>query len=309
VSTKAAIKSFAKINLYLDVICRRPDGYHNIETIFQTISLYDVLTLELLPSGFEITCTEPSVPADESNLACRAYLEMRRVLGYDGGIKIGLEKNIPPGSGLGGGSSNAAAMLAALNKLLRAGLTHNQLHEIACGLGADVPFFLTGGLAAAWGIGDQMVSLPPLQESFIVIAVPRDISVSTAEAYGMLRAPACNDYDPEDVSGCTDNVKTCVNALRTGASLSEIEASHQILHNSLEAPVFSRHPEIARLKTSMIEAGASGALMTGSGSAVYGLTDSEEHAINVKSNLEVKTHCDCSIAVTRDRGMEWIDIS
>ena len=308
-STKAIIKCFAKINLYLDVICRRPDGYHNIETVFQTLSLHDVLHLELLPSGIEVICDDPAVPTDESNLACKAFLEMKETIGYNGGVRIGIEKNIPPGSGLGGGSSNAAAMLAAMNKMLRAGLSERQLHEIARDLGADVPFFLTGGLAAAWGIGDRTVSLPPLQESFVVVAVPRDLAVSTAVAYGMLQAPACDDYNPEEFSGCTDNLKSCADALRAGRPLSEIEASSQVLHNSLEVPIFSRHPEIARLKELMIEAGAKGALMTGSGSAVYGLAASKVDANGIKSGLENISSCDCLTAKTLDRGMEWVDAS
>ncbi len=103
--TVVTIKSLTKINLYLDVICRRPDGYHNIETIFQTISLCDVLRIELIPAGIEVICDNPAVPTDESNLACRAFLAISKATGYDGGIRLDMGKNIPPGSGLGGGSS------------------------------------------------------------------------------------------------------------------------------------------------------------------------------------------------------------
>lgn len=305
--TTAVIKCFAKINLYLDVICKRPDGYHNIETIFQTISICDALKLELIPSGIEVICNDPAVPEDKSNLACRAFLEIKKATAYEGGIKIEIEKNIPPGSGLGGGSSNAAATLVALNQMLGAGLSGEQLHDIARDLGADVPFFLTGGLAAAWGIGDRAISLPPLQESFVVVAVPRNLAVSTADAYRMLQAPSCEDYGSEDFSGCTDNLKSRADALRTGKPLFEIETSEHILYNSLEGPVFSRHPEIERLKNLMLEAGSRSALMTGSGSAVYGLADSKADAGRIKTAVKHMSSCDCLTARTLDRGMEWID--
>lgn len=297
----AVIKCFAKINLYLDVICRRPDGYHNIETIFQTISLHDVLRIELTPSGIEVICDHPAVPKDESNLACRAFLEMSKAVGYDGGIRLHIEKNIPPGSGLGGGSSNAAATLAALDEMLDAGLPQEQLQNIARGLGADVPFFLTGGTAAAWGIGDGLEPLPPVPESFVVVAIPRNLAVSTADAYGMLQAPECGEYDPGNISECADGLKSRADALRSGKSLFEICAAGTLLHNSLEGPVFSRHPEIQKLKDTILGAGAGAALMTGSGSAVYGLAESERHADALKEESEKRIDCDCFVAKTVGR--------
>jgi 4-diphosphocytidyl-2-C-methyl-D-erythritol kinase len=301
------IKSLAKINLYLDVICRRPDGYHNIETVFQTISLCDVLRIELIPAGIEVTCDNPAVPTDESNLACRAFLELSKAVGYEGGIRLDLKKNIPPGSGLGGGSSNAAATLAALDEMLGSGLPKEQLWDIARGLGADVPFFLTGGVAAAWGIGDKIEPLPPMPESFVVIAVPRGLAVSTAVAYGMLQAPECGEYNPQNISDCDDELKSRADALRSGGPLSEINSTKPILHNSLEEPVFSRHPEIAGLKKTLIEAGATGALMTGSGSAVYGLAESEERAHKLRETLEKQGGCDCFVAKTTDEGRQAVD--
>jgi len=306
VSTAAVIKCFAKINLYLDVICRRPDGYHNIETVFQTIDLCDILQVELTPSGIEVACDDPAVPADESNLACRAFLGIKGATDYDGGVRISIEKNIPPGSGFGGGSSNAAATLVALNRMLEAGITIERLQGIAHGLGADVPFFLTGGLAAAWGIGDRIEPLPPLPKAAIVVAIPRDLAVSTAEAYGMLGAPARGEYDPDTLSGCTDGLKSRANALRAGGAMSEICARGSILRNSLEGPVFSRHPEIERLKQAMIEAGAKGALMSGSGSAVFGLAESEENADMIVKELDALSICDCHTANTTDQGWQWV---
>ena len=151
-SRAAVIKCFAKINLFLDVVCKRADGYHNIETIFQTISLNDVMELELTPSEMEVTCDDPTVPTDRSNLALKAFLRLKEATGCKGGVRIKIKKNIPPGSGLGGGSSNAAAALVALNRMLGGGLSEEQLRGIARDFGADVPFFISGGLAAAFDL-------------------------------------------------------------------------------------------------------------------------------------------------------------
>jgi 4-diphosphocytidyl-2-C-methyl-D-erythritol kinase len=307
VAKTAVIKSLAKINLYLDVICRRPDGYHNIETVFQTISLCDVLRIELVPAGIEVTCDNPAVPTDESNLVSRAFLELSKAAGYDGGIRLDIEKNIPPGSGLGGGSSNAAATLAALDEMLGSGLPKERLWDIARGLGADVPFFLKGGVAAGWGIGDKIEPLPQMPESFVVVAVPRGLAVSTADAYGMLQAPECGEYNPQNISDCADGLKSRADALRSGRPLSEINSVEPILYNSLEEPVFSRHPEIAGLKKALIEAGAGAALMTGSGSAVYGLAESEEHADRLKEALGKQVDCESFVAKTTDKGRQWLD--
>ena len=193
----AAIKCFAKLNLFLDVICKRPDGYHDVETILQTISLSDKMEIEITDGPVEIACDNPSVPTDERNLACQAFLAIRKEAGYVGGVRIRITKSIPPGSGLGGGSSNAAAALLALNRLLGAELDDDRLRKIAGQIGADVPFFISGGLAAAWGRGDSLQTLPPLPESFIALAIPLNVAVSTATAYGMLAAPSARGRRPE----------------------------------------------------------------------------------------------------------------
>jgi 4-diphosphocytidyl-2-C-methyl-D-erythritol kinase len=306
VAKSALIKCFAKINLHLDVICKRPDGYHNIETIFQTISLCDVIGLELIPSGIELTCTNPGVPLDESNLVSRAFMAMKDASGYEGGVRIDIEKHIPPGSGLGGGSSNAAATLAAMNRMPDFGLPQDILTEIAGGLGADVPFFLTGGLAAAWGIGDKMISLPPPAESFLLVAIPRGISVSTPTAYSMIEAGACGDYNPNNFDDCTENLKSRAHTLGTGRPLHTTVEDEPPLHNSLERPVFARHPEIARLKEAMIEAGAVEAMMSGSGSSVFGLAASESDALDIRKKLQENADCDCFVVSTTELGHQDI---
>lgn len=305
-SRAAVIKCFAKINLFLDVVCKRADGYHNIETIFQTISLHDVMELELTPSEMDVTCDDPTVPTDRSNLALKAFLRLKEATGCKGGVRIKIKKNIPPGSGLGGGSSNAAAALVALNRMLGGGLSEEQLRGIARDLGADVPFFISGGLAAAWQIGDRLMTLPPIPESFIVIAVPDKLRVSTPQAYAMTGAPNCLDPGPESFSECSDRLKACVQALSSDRPAAENDDALSILHNALERPVFSRYPAIAELKDLLLAAGAGAALMSGSGSAVFGVADSIKHANQIKSAVEESSGASCFAAQTLDRGWELI---
>ena len=302
---KAAIKCPAKINLFLDVICRRPDGYHNIETIFQTVSLSDSLEIEFTSSEAVISSNDPSIPLDESNLAIKAFRKMADIVNYKGGIRIHIEKSIPPGAGLGGGSSNAAATLVALNHLLQAGMSEAQLCKLGGELGADVPFFIFGGLAAAWQIGDKMLRLPSLPKGHVVVAIPRDLAVSTREAYGMLRAEDCGDALPEDLSHCSKRLRANVSTLHSSAPLSGIKGIGSILYNAFEEPVFVQYPAIARVKDALLAAGARGALMSGSGSAVFALADSSQHARDIKNTTENSSPCECLIVRTTDCGCEW----
>ncbi|MBI4832082.1 MAG: 4-(cytidine 5'-diphospho)-2-C-methyl-D-erythritol kinase [Candidatus Lindowbacteria bacterium] len=299
---RAFIKSFAKVNLYLDVICKRPDGYHNIETIFQTVSLADSIEIELTPSVIRIYSDHPLVPADENNLAFKAFVVFKKAVGYHGGVRISLRKRVPPGSGLGGGSSNAAALIVGLNHLLRAGLTEEHMRRIGARIGADVPFFISGGLAAAWRLGDKLKLLVPESRSYIVVAIPRGVAVSTVAAYKMVSAPKCNGTAPRSLSQCSDKLKTFVSALGLRKSLSENEGVISLLRNSLEGPIFARHPEIERVKNSLLKAGARGALMTGSGSAVFGLASSLAHARKIKKTVEKSRVCDCFVTRTTNSG-------
>lgn len=302
---RSSIKSFAKINLFLDVICRRRDGYHNIETVFQSVSLCDTIEIELARSGTTLSCNHPAVPSDESNLALKAFLRLKEAAGYDGGVRMEIKKNIPPGSGLGGGSSNAAAALVASNHLLKAGLSEQELLTIASRLGADVPFFLSGGLAAGWQIGDRLRPLPPVPESPLVVVVPRNLAVSTAEVYGTLNAPQCKAPDPENFDDCSDRLKDRVAALSRRVGLAEIASSGSVLYNALEEPVIARHPEIGEIKKMLLEAGAQSAMMSGSGSAVFAPAESTDHAHEIKSALEGSFACDCFVAQTNTYGWEW----
>ena len=212
---------------------------------------------------------------------------------------------IPPGSGVGGGSSNAAATLVSLNHLLDTGLSMEQLRDIAKRLGADIPFFLWGGLAVGWGRGDRIERLTPLSESSVVVVVPDNIAVSTASAYSMLSAPECKETEPTEISGCSNGLKDRVKALDSRMSLWENNAATPFLYNSFEQSVFSHHPEISALKSLLLDAGANGALMSGSGSAVFGLAESPEHARHMGSAVEQSARCRCFFAQTVGTGWEW----
>jgi 4-diphosphocytidyl-2-C-methyl-D-erythritol kinase len=302
VAKPTLIKSFAKLNLFLDVLCKRKDGYHNIETIFQTVSLHDEISLELISSGLEIHCDDPSVPSDPQNLAARAFLAIQRVLTYKGGIRILIRKKIPPGSGLGGGSSNAAAVLRGVNRLLNGGISGREMHEIACQLGADIPFFLSGGLAAGWGIGEKLMPLASLPESIFLIAVPAGVSVSTPVAYRKIAAPECGKLAPEDFSGCGERLKGFVDALYPSIPISSNVSVFRFFYNELEVPVFALFPEIAQLKKNMLKAGAAAALMSGSGSGVFGVAETLEEAASIQRRLEASCPCRCYIATTVNSG-------
>jgi 4-diphosphocytidyl-2-C-methyl-D-erythritol kinase len=305
--TKAVIRCFAKINLFLDVLGKRPDGYHNIETIFQTVSLGDVLEIELTSSEIVLECNDPRVPLDAANLVLKAFHTISHIAEYTGGIRIRIDKNIPPGAGLGGGSSNAAATLVALNRLLHANIPEPPLHELARGLGADVSFFLTGGLAVAWQRGDRFAPLPSMSESRVIVAVPRHITVATGEAYAMLDVPEFTAAMPESLMDCTPRLQRIVNALDTSTPLSENEDANAILYNAFERPVFARYPEIARIKESLIASGAPLSLMSGSGSALFALTKSHDQALTVKTAVEKSANAVCHIVKTTDCAYKWED--
>jgi 4-diphosphocytidyl-2-C-methyl-D-erythritol kinase len=298
------IRSFAKINLFLDIICRRKDGYHNIETVFQSVDLHDELDLQLLSAGLEISCSDPLAPSDSRNLAAQAFLSLREALGYKQGLRIRIAKKIPIGSGLGGGSSNAAAVLIGVSRLLEVEVPAEKMLHVARKIGADVPFFLSGGLAAGWGIGDRLMPLPKLPESFLVIAVPIGVSVSTPLAYRKLRASQCDTPVPEHFAGCGERLKGFVDAIYPSVALSSNASVLRFLYNELEEPVFRFFPEVADLKKAMLASGADAALMSGSGSAVFGFAQSKGKAEEIYWKLKQAVSCRCFVVSTIDSGSD-----
>lgn len=251
------LQAHAKINLSLDILRKREDGYHDLSMVMLSVSLCDELTLTLTTPGVSFSCSDPSVPGGESNTACRAASLFLHHTGLTErmGVQITLDKRIPSQAGLGGGSADAAVVLHGLNELTGAALSREELLSLGLQVGADVPFCLEGGIRLAGGVGEILSPAPPMIPCFLVISKP-PVGVSTADAFR--RADARTD------SG-HDYTEAVLRALETG-DLASLGAA---LGNDFED--VTRLPEVERIKTFLLEAGAAGACMTGSGSAVFGL--------------------------------------
>ena len=256
------LRAFAKINLGLKIVAKRTDGYHDIRTVYQTIALHDRLELSLHPSetGTRFECDNPQIPAGDQNLVSRACQLWRRATGFRGGVRARLEKRIPAGSGLGGGSSDAAAALEGLERLSGEKLTPSLRFSLAAQLGSDVPLFLLGGRVLGCGRGEEIYPLPDFPPRKCLVVYP-GFSVSTAEAYR------------EAGSRLTAQAKN--------RNIGDVGAWPQFpllnwgpAENDFESVVFARWPELAQLKRQLIRAGAEIASLTGSGSAVYAIYES-----------------------------------
>jgi 4-diphosphocytidyl-2-C-methyl-D-erythritol kinase len=250
------LRAFAKINLCLHVLGRRPDNYHELRTIFQAISLHDTLTLSLLPEGdISLEVNDAALPAGPENLVWRAIDAMRNELKLGFGVHAQLEKRIPVARGLGGGSSDAAAALIGMMRLTKKNVPLERLMDIAASLGADVPFFLFGGRALAVNRGDEIYPLPDTPRRSIVVVSARDIGVSTKDAYTWLSAELTKRTEPPKIWGfCA----LCWS--RQGR-----------VANDFEQPVFSRYSRLKEIRDGLLERGAADAALAGSGSAVFGI--------------------------------------
>ncbi len=272
------LPSFAKINLTLRIHGRRADGYHEIETVFQTVTLHDRLTFTPLDDGegrLELACDAPGIPCDESNLVHRAGTALRARYGATRGARVDLEKRIPAGGGLGGGSSNAAVALVGLARLWRIETDGRALAEIGASLGADVPFFLTGGTALGTGRGTDIHPLADVPPQQLLIVTPR-VRVSTAEAYKSLNAHALT----KAVSPAN---------LTVSRARAEISGSLQAaLWNDFEPVVYRLHPEIERARDALVATGARGALLSGSGASVFGLFENVRERDRAQASLRVE---------------------
>ncbi|HET7698396.1 MAG TPA: 4-(cytidine 5'-diphospho)-2-C-methyl-D-erythritol kinase [Vicinamibacterales bacterium] len=252
------VRAHAKVNLDLRVLGVRADGNHELRTVFQGIELHDTLVCRERPGPFTLQCRTPGVPLDDRNLIWRAAAALWTALGRAGAprdVVVRIEKQIPLEAGLGGGSSDAAAALVALGRLW-GGAALTLLREVGATIGADVPFFLSGGTALGLGRGEEIYPLVDLPPHFVVIVRP-PFGVSTAEAYGW--------YDEDRASGQRDENRE----LQQLPVPWPTRAAQMI--NDLEPPVIRRHPEIAGFKAQLRELGATAAAMSGSGSAVFGL--------------------------------------
>lgn len=264
-----ALKAFAKINLDLRVLGVRPDGFHDLRTIFQTLALHDTLTFVRRTGPFTITCSDPAIPVDRRNLVWKAAAALWRTAGRVRGEQprnavVHIDKQIPVEAGLGGGSSNAAVALAGLARLWKLDVDGPTLSRLAATLGADVPFFLVGGTALGLGRGDDIYPLADLPRVPVVIVRP-GFGVSTAEAYRW--------FDTERRRPPRSTSRQALPA--------DWPLWARNLRNDLEPVVNAHHPTIGRIKQALLDAGAMVAAMSGSGSTVFGLFERPEAARRV----------------------------
>jgi 4-diphosphocytidyl-2-C-methyl-D-erythritol kinase len=264
VSDLITIKAFGKINWVLRVLGRRPDGYHQIETVLQTVSLHDRLNFWTSPdSDITFSCDDPELPADRSNLVSRAAHALKARYAIKSGAGIHLEKRIPVGSGLGGGSSDAAVALIGLNHLWKLKLTRDELVETAAQLGADVPFFLFGGTALGVGTGTEISTVPDATDQFLLVLMP-NTKVSTKAAYDSLNSPPLTTVTSD----------TILSSSRETADFDLLNPSG--LQNDFESVVFRSSPEVERARDALLEAGAPHALLAGSGASVFAVFENRK---------------------------------
>jgi len=262
------LPSHAKINWSLQILGRRPDGFHELRTILQTISLHDELSFTLGEGEIVVSCDNPEVPTAEGNLIVRAANALKSLHRLKSGARIHLKKNIPIKAGLGGASANAAVTLIGLTRLWQIQTDLPDLIEIAATLGSDVPFFMVGGCALGTGTGASLAPLKDLRQQWILIVKPHT-SVSTADAYKALRATALTTNEPIPILSIS-----CLQA--DFADFDQWTPLHEKLRNDFEAVIFDIAPETERAKNALLQAGARGALLAGSGSSVFGIFENQE---------------------------------
>jgi 4-diphosphocytidyl-2-C-methyl-D-erythritol kinase len=251
------LKSYGKINLFLDVKGKLPSGYHDIVTVIQSIDIYDEITLKPVNEDkIIIECSDLSIPVDESNTCYKAAMVLKDTFGINSGIHIYIDKKIPAGAGMGGGSSNAAAVIKGLNALWKLNLSREELSAIGVRVGADVPFCLVGGTCLAEGIGDKVTDLNDFLWNDILLVKP-EFSISTAFIYKNLKSDYYNLYDSS--------------LMLRHLSSHDHESTARSVSNTLEKVVEIFHPQIKDIKGLMIDNGAISSIMTGSGSTVFGL--------------------------------------
>lgn len=259
--------AYAKINLGLDVLRRREDGYHEVKMVMQTISLHDVLTFEETEQAGIVLVTNdrPELPEDaQDNLVYKAANLVRETLGIDRGVRITLEKNIPIAAGMAGGSTDAAAVFHGLNELWGLSMSTERMQELAVRLGADIPYCIMGGTALSEGIGEKLTPLPSPPDAVVLIAKPQ-ISVSTKYVYENLHADRLQQHP--DIDGMAA-------AIREGSLLGITER----MENVLETVTQTAYPVIGQIKALMRKEGAMNSLMSGSGPTVFGIFDNKEKA-------------------------------
>jgi 4-diphosphocytidyl-2-C-methyl-D-erythritol kinase len=268
ITNQFTLPAYAKINWTLRVLGKRPDGYHEVHTILQTISLRDDLHFARV-EGEEIalSCDDPQIPLDARNLILSAACALRSRFRIKTGARIHLEKRIPNKAGLGGASSNAAVALIGLVRLWGVDCDPFELIEISASLGADVPFFMIGGRAEGSGIGNKLASLPDSDRQHLLVIKPA-VAVATVDAYAALHAPALTTNGVDSILS--------ISCPEVDFNESDLRPLHEQLRNDFEAVIFDMAPEIERAKNALLQAGARGSLLAGSGSSVFGIFKNQE---------------------------------
>ncbi|WNZ21565.1 4-(cytidine 5'-diphospho)-2-C-methyl-D-erythritol kinase [Leptolyngbya sp. NK1-12] len=280
----------AKINLYLEIIGDRPDGYHELAMILQSIDLAD--QIDLRANGTEqirVHCDDPQIPTDSSNLTYKAAALMAKQFPQTyskfGGVDITIHKRIPMGAGLAGGSTDAAAVLIGMDLMWKLGLTQIEIQEMAAQLGSDIPFCVSGGTAIATGRGEQLAPLPSVDFLYAVLAKYRSLGISTPWAYKTYRQQFSQSY----VSG--DNLLQRRQRVHSGEIVAAIQQRDgkrigQLLHNDLEKVVLPAYPQVEGLRRILAEFNPLGVMMSGSGSTVFALVESKAQAEQIRQQLK-----------------------
>jgi 4-diphosphocytidyl-2-C-methyl-D-erythritol kinase len=283
----------AKINLLLEIIGDRPDGFHELVMVMQSVDLAD--EVELKPLGGDrilLHCSHLQVPLGESNLAYRAAKLMQECFPGHGGVEITIQKNIPIGAGLAGGSTDGAAVLVGLDLMWNLGLAQDELHTLAAKLGSDMPFCVSGGTALALGRGEELSPLPDLDRLYAVLAKYQSLSVSTPWAYQTYRQQFGATY-ANTPAAQEERRRTGPSVRLLGAIAAHQESSHhdaasigQSLHNDLEKVVLSHHPQVGLLREKLAAQSTLGAMMSGSGPTVFALAATRQEAQQIAASIE-----------------------
>ena len=294
------LPSFAKVNWSLRILGKRRDGYHEVRTILQTVSLADELHFELAEDeGIQLVCDHPDIPTDSQNLIVRAAILLKDRYRVSKGARIRLVKRIPTMAGLGGGSSNAAVSLIALAHIWDLRPEPSQLLTIASELGADVPFFLYGGRAFGTGTGATISSLAgddSRAPQHLILITP-NATVSTVEAYEAIRAPALTTSESDSILS--------VSHIGANSPDSVPCSANDDLQNDFEAVIFDIEPEIRRARDTLLQAGATGALLAGSGSSVFGVFANREAQQHGVEKIQLESGWRVFPCVTLSRGEYW----
>ncbi|MEA1940544.1 MAG: 4-(cytidine 5'-diphospho)-2-C-methyl-D-erythritol kinase, partial [Candidatus Caldatribacteriota bacterium] len=268
------INSYSKINLILQVLDKREDGYHNIESIMQSVNLADEVIIRERKEGIRIDCDHHNVPTNLESLAYRTAKDILDKCGTKKGINIKINKNIPLGSGMAGGSTNSAAILAGINKIYNFGLDDEGLRKMGSKLGMDIPFFIQNGTALAYHKGEKVTHFSSIEPPLWLVIINPEFEISTKWAYQNL------DLKKDEYN--RNNTTDMISSLKTGRP----EDIAKYLYNSFEKSIIKNYPEIGKIKERLIREGALGALMSGSGPTVFGIAKNQKEAFKIYKKVK-----------------------